>query len=108
MLTADRRATPVAIRTGAIFASMELSKSTWLVTSLSPGAGERMSRHTIRASDIAGRFERSSLLTARAKRQARRDLAVIVIQKAGLGVFWIHRCCRKKGSKPPLTQPLIM
>ncbi|MCW6533830.1 hypothetical protein NEE01_03440 [Sphingomonas sp. MMSM24] len=87
---------------------MELSKSTWLVTSLSPGAGERMSRHTIRASDIAGRFERSSLLAARAKRQAGRDLAVIVIQKAGLGVFWIHRCCREKGSKPPLTQPLIM
>ena len=40
MLVADRPLAPVAIRTdlGAIFVSIELSKSTWLVTSLSPGA----------------------------------------------------------------------
>jgi hypothetical protein len=29
----------------AIFVSLELSRSTWLVTSLSPGRGERISRH---------------------------------------------------------------
>ena len=36
---------PTAIRTnlGAIFVSLELSRSTWLITSLSPGAGEKMS-----------------------------------------------------------------
>ena len=36
-----------AIRTdlGAIFVSMELSRTTWLITSLSPGAGEKMSKH---------------------------------------------------------------
>src|SRR6202165_3618181 len=36
---------PTAIRTyiAAIFVSLELSRSTWLVTSLSPGKGERMS-----------------------------------------------------------------
>ena len=41
----------VAIRTdlGAIFVSLELSRSTWLVTSLSPGNGERMSKHRRRA-----------------------------------------------------------
>ncbi|XEN34833.1 hypothetical protein M728_005494 (plasmid) [Ensifer sp. WSM1721] len=35
-----------AIRTdlGAIFVSLELSRATWLVTSLSPGGGEKMSR----------------------------------------------------------------
>src|SRR3954468_24420163 len=34
-----------AIRTdlGAIFVSIELSRRTWLITSLSPGAGEKMS-----------------------------------------------------------------
>ena len=38
---------PTAIRTnlGAIFVSLELSRSTWLITSLSPGAGEKMSKH---------------------------------------------------------------
>src|ERR1039458_6354983 len=45
-----------AIRTdlGAIFVSMELSRSAWLITSLSPGAGEKMSRHSVVAGDGAG------------------------------------------------------
>ena len=39
---------PTAIRTnlGAIFVSLELSRSTWLVTSLSPGGGDKMSKHS--------------------------------------------------------------
>ena len=43
MLAVDQPHAPAAIRIdlGAIFVSMELSKSTWLVTSLSPGAGDK-------------------------------------------------------------------
>ena len=43
---ADRPEAPTAIRTdlGAIFVSLELSRSTWLMTSLSPGGGEKMSK----------------------------------------------------------------
>lgn len=37
----------------AIFVSLELSKSTWLVTSISSGAGEKMSRHTAEGGDVA-------------------------------------------------------
>src|ERR1700756_2460542 len=46
---------PAAIRTqfGAIFVSLELSRSTWLVTSLSPGKGEKMSKRSVEAGDIA-------------------------------------------------------
>ena len=42
---ADRPEAPTTIRTdlGAIFVSLELSRSTWLITSLSPGGGEKMS-----------------------------------------------------------------
>ena len=32
----------------AIFFSMELSRSSWLITSLSPGQGEKMSRRSLR------------------------------------------------------------
>ena len=41
----DRPQALTAIRTdlGAIFISLELSRSTWLITSLSPGGGEKMS-----------------------------------------------------------------
>ena len=46
---------PTAIRTnlGAIFVSLELSRSTWLITSLSPGGGEKMSKHSVSAGDTA-------------------------------------------------------
>ena len=49
-----------AIRTdlGAIFVSMELSRRTWLITSLSPGAGEKMSKHAVPASDVPGLLHR--------------------------------------------------
>src|SRR6266446_447445 len=44
---------PTAIRThiAAIFISLELSRSNWLVTSLSPGKGEKMSKHSVAAGD---------------------------------------------------------
>ena len=47
---------PTAIRTqfGAIFVSLELSRSNWLITSLSPGKGEKMSKHSVTAGDVAG------------------------------------------------------
>src|ERR1700727_300561 len=45
-----------AIRThiAAIFISLELSRSNWLVTSLSPGKGEKMSKHSAAAGNVAG------------------------------------------------------
>ena len=42
-MSVDPRSEPTAIRTdlGAIFVSMELSRSVWLITSLSPGPARR-------------------------------------------------------------------
>ena len=56
----NRRETSGAIRNdlGAIFVSMELSRSAWLITSLSPGGGEKMSRHTLAAGDIGALLAR--------------------------------------------------
>jgi transposase len=58
---------PSAIRSnlGAIFVSLELSRSTWLMTSLSPGNGEKMSKHSVSARDIAALRGRFSELTKR-------------------------------------------
>jgi hypothetical protein len=46
---ADQSVTPTTIGADlcAIFISLELSRSTWLVTSLSPGGGEKMSKHSV-------------------------------------------------------------
>ena len=48
-IIADRPEAPSAIRSnlGAIFISLELSRPTWLITSLSPGGGEKMSKHSV-------------------------------------------------------------
>ncbi|MBB3309739.1 hypothetical protein FHT78_001482 [Rhizobium sp. BK196] len=56
-MTADqsRAQTTTLVDLGAIFVSLELSKSTWLVTALSPGS-KKMSRHTISGGHIAGLF----------------------------------------------------
>ena len=63
-MSVDPRSKPTAIRTdlGAIFVSMELSRSLWLITSLSPGAGERMSKHSVRGGDVAGLLMRFAQL----------------------------------------------
>ena len=65
---ADRPAEPTAVRTdlGAIFVSLELSRSSWVVTALLPG-GERMSRHTVPGGDIAGLLDRFSQLWGKAQ-----------------------------------------
>jgi hypothetical protein len=59
---ADQSVTPTTIGADlcAIFISLELSRSSWLVTSLSPGGGEKMSKHSVCAGNIAGLLARFS------------------------------------------------
>jgi transposase len=96
---ADRSGPPAAVRTdlGAIFVSLELSRSTWLVTSLSPGAGERMSKHTVRGGDVAGLLVRFAELRAKTQARTGRLFPLVVIQEAGLDGFWIHRVLEGEG-----------
>jgi len=104
---ADRSPTPTAIRTdlGAIFVSLELSLSTWLITSLSPGAGEKMSKHSVRSGDIAGLLTRFASLRVKAKERTGVDFPIITIQEAGLDGFWIHRVLQKEGIESHVVDP---
>jgi len=81
----------------AIFISLELSRSTWLVTSLSPGHGEKMSKHSVKAGDIAALLARFSELRTKACARTGKSLPIIVIQEAGLDGFWIHRVLLSEG-----------
>jgi hypothetical protein len=51
---------PIQTDLGAIFVSLELSRSTWLVTSLSPASGEKMSKFSVIAGDAADLLSRMS------------------------------------------------
>jgi transposase len=89
-----------AIRTdlGAIFVSLELSRKTWLITSLSPGSGEKISRHTASADGgLCGLLARLSELRAKAKARTGRDYPVVLIMEAGLDGFWVHRALESEG-----------
>lgn len=48
----------IRIDLGAIFVSLELSRLKWLITSLSPGGGAKMSKHAVVAGDVAGMLAR--------------------------------------------------
>ncbi len=97
---------PSAIRSnlGAIFVSLELSRSTWLITSLSPGAGEKMSKHSVPAGDICALLARFSELKQKAFARTAKSFRIIVIQEAGLDGFWIHRVLRKVGIESHVVQ----
>src|SRR5690606_29156553 len=47
MFKTEKSATAIQINLAAIFVSMELSRSTWLITTLLPGNGEKMSKYSI-------------------------------------------------------------
>src|SRR5712664_3633542 len=82
---------------GAIFVSLELSRSSWLITSLSPGGGEKMSKHSVPGGDFAGLMERFAQLQEKARLRTGQNFRIIVIQEAGLDGFWIHRALQNEG-----------
>ncbi len=99
--------TPAAIRTNftAIFVSIELSHSIWLITSLSPGLGEKMSKHSVPAGDVSALLLRFAELKRKAKARAGRTFPIITIQEAGLDGFWLHRLLESEGVESHVVDP---
>jgi transposase len=96
-----------AIRTqfGAIFVSLELSRSNWLITSLSPGKGEKISRHSVPAGDVAGLMKLFADLVRKAEARTGRSYPIITIQEAGLDGFWLHRVLQQDGIESHVVDP---
>jgi hypothetical protein len=89
--------TAIHTNLGATFVSLELSRSTWLITSLSPGSGETMSKYSVRGGDVTRLLERFSALQDKAEKRTSRRVPIVVIQEAGLDGFWIHRTLEGEG-----------
>ncbi len=96
-MTADQTQAQTAtlIDLGTIFVSLELSKSAWLVTALSPGS-EKMSRHTITGGDIAGLFSCFAALRQKSQRRKNMLYPLVVNQEVGLDGFWLGRVLSKE------------
>jgi len=106
-VAANQSELPTAIRTdlGAIFVSLELSHSKWLITSLSPGGGARMSKHSVAGGDVAGMLARFAELSRKVVARTGQCFPIIVIQEAGLDGFWIHRVLEASGIESHVVDP---
>jgi transposase len=105
--SADNTETETPIRTDlrAIFVSLELSRTTWLVTSLSPGTREKMSKYSVPAGDIGNLLDRLRSLQERVQAQRKQLPPLVVIQEAGLEGFWIHRVLTENGIESHVVDP---
>src|SRR5436190_18867008 len=103
---ADRPEAPIAIRTnlGAIFISLETSRSKWLITSLAPAGGEKMSKHVVRGGDVAGLLERFVQLR---ENNAGEDGEGLPVRRhsAGLDGIWIERAVQNEGTESHVGAP---
>lgn len=102
-----RSETPSAVRVdlNAIFVSLELSQSKWLITSLLPGNGEKLSRFTVSARDVGGMLARFAELQRRAQARIGQRFPFVVIQEAGLDGFWVHRVLQSEGIESHVVDP---
>jgi transposase len=107
MLLDHPSAGPAAVRTqlAAIFMSLELSRSTWLMTSLSPGKGEKMSKYSVTAGDVAGLLKLFAELKRKAQARTGMSYPIITIQEAGLDGFWLHRVLQQEGIESHVVDP---
>jgi transposase len=103
----DRPEAPSAIRTdiGAIFVSMELGRSTWLITSLSPGGSGKMSKHGMPAGNLGALLARFAELQRKAFARTGASFPIVAIQEAGLDGFWIHRLLQGEGIESHVVDP---
>src|SRR6202142_3018393 len=97
--------TPIQTHLAASFVSLELSRSIWLITSLSPGSGEKMSKHSVRAGEVVGLMERLSEIKRKASERTGKSFPIVVIQEAGLDGFWLHRVLQSEGVESHVVDP---
>jgi transposase len=104
---ADRSEASTAIRNNlrAIFVSLELSRSKWLITSLSPDGGEKMSKHVVHGGDVTGLLGRFTQVREKARARTGKVFPIVVIQEAGLDGFWIDRVLRNEGIESHVVDP---
>ncbi len=69
-----------------LFASLELSKSKWVVTINSPGSA-KFSKHVVEGGDGAGLVDLLSRSSAKAEQRFGVRVKAVVIQEAGLEGF---------------------
>lgn len=100
----DRSESAARTHDVTVFVSLELSRRSWLVTSLLPGSA-KLSKHVLAAGDGNGLLACLAELKAKAERRAPGPVAIVAIQEAGLDGFWLHRLLEKNGVVSHVVEP---
>src|SRR5918994_1799517 len=87
----------IDVTLSAIFVSLELSRDRWVITSLSPGKGEKMSKHSISGGDVQDLLNHFATLRAKARARTGKNFPIVTVYEAGLDGFWVHRVLEQEG-----------
>src|SRR6202008_4627323 len=87
-----------------LFVSLELSRSTWVVTTLAPGSS-KMSKHTLVGGDGRKLLDLPARLKSKAEQRIAAPVKVVAIQEVGLDGFWIHRLLEANGVESHVVDP---
>src|ERR1700746_2828427 len=87
-----------------LLVSLELSRSTWVETSLALGS-RKMSKHTLVGGDARKLLDLLARLRSKAEQRLAAPVRVVAIQEVGLDGFWIHRLLEANGVESHLVDP---
>ena len=87
-----------------LFVSLELSRSTWVATSLAP-ASKKMSKHTLVGGNGRDLLDLLARLKARAEQRIAAAVKVVTIHEIGLDGFWVHRLLDANGIESHVVDP---
>ncbi len=94
----------IVTKLGAIFFSMELNRSKWLLTFLATGI-DRMSKYVLNAGDVSGLRDRLADVREKARLRTGQRFPYVAIQEAGMDGFWIHRVLLRDGIESHVVDP---
>jgi transposase len=92
----DRTDAPVAAEYGTVHVAFELSKKTWKVGILLPGAA-KSSRYAIAGGDLAELTKLLALARERAERSSGKPTRMLSCYEAGYDGHWLHRWLTDQG-----------
>src|ERR1700755_3167216 len=87
-----------------LLVSLELSRSTWVATSLALGS-RKMSKDTLVGGDARKLLDLLAWLKSRAEQRIAAPVKVVAIQEVGLDGFWIHRLLEANGVESHVVDP---
>jgi len=87
-----------------LFVSLELSRSTWVATSLALGS-RKMSKHTLVGGDARKLLDLLARLKNKAEQRMAAPVKIVAIQEVGLDGFWIHRLLETNGVESHVVDP---